>query len=345
LLIIASSILSGCSETATKQPKEKETTDWNEIRGATQGTTYSVILDDPQGVISKADLDSILHDFDMSLSTYIDNSVISKINNAEEKVSFKDKQRYFERCYQISKKVYEKTNGAFDPTVFPLVKAWGFFKEDAPIPTKKELDSLLNFVGFGNSSHQAEFSGETGSFVKFSPSFRLDFNAIAQGYSVDVLAEYVERKGIQNYYLEIGGEIVVKGTNREDKKWRIGIDSPNQQEGTRVLDNVVNISDKAIATSGNYRKFYVKNGVKYAHTIDPKTGAPVQHTLLSASVIAETCAEADAYATAFMVMGVDKSMEFVQENPDLDLDIYLLYDDGTGTIQRRMTSGFEQYLK
>lgn len=346
LLIIASSLLFGCSESTTNQPEKKEKSQWNEIHGATQGTTYSAILDDPQGVIKKEDLDSILHNFDLALSTYMDNSAISKVNDADtDTISFSDQQGYLEQCYNISRTVFKNTDGAFDPSVFPLVKAWGFFKEDAPIPTQSQLDSLLNSVGFGKNLHQFIFSEGKGICIKSDPSFRLDFNAIAQGYSVDVLADYVDSKGIKNYYLEIGGEIVVKGTNRENVKWRIGIDSPNQKEEIRVLDNVVNISDKALATSGNYRKFYIKDGVKYAHTINPKSGAPVQHSLLSASVIAETCAEADAYATAFMVMGVEKSMDFVQENQDLGLDIYLLYDDGTGAIQRRMTEGFEDYLK
>jgi thiamine biosynthesis lipoprotein len=136
----------------------------------------------------------------------------------------------------------------------------------------------------------------------------------------------------------------VKGKNREGVKWRLGIDAP-KFDGQREVENVVHLSDKAIATSGNYRKYYEKDGVKYAHTIDPTTGKPVQHSLLSATVIAETCGEADAYATAFMVLGVQKTLDFVERNPDLKLDVYLLYDDGSGSIQRAMSKGFENYLK
>ncbi|MCR9172573.1 MAG: FAD:protein FMN transferase [bacterium] len=342
MLLILSSLLIGCNSTQKKETAKEE---WREIRGETQGTTYGVILKDPADKIRKVALDSILHDFDMALSTYIDESQISAINNGSDTIHFTDEFGYFLDCFKISQEVFEKSNGAFDPTVFPLVKAWGFFKEEAPIPTQSELDSILTFVGLGNPLFKAKFVERRGTFVKEHPSFRLDFNAIAQGLSVDVLADYLKRNGIQDYYLEIGGEIVVKGKNRENEKWRIGIDSPQQEEGKRVINNVVHITDKAIATSGNYRKFYIKDGVKYAHTIDPKTGSPVQHSLLSASVIANSCAEADAYATAFMVMGVEKSMEFVQNHPELDLDIYLLYDDGTGEILSEMTDGFGAYLK
>ncbi|MDB2657354.1 FAD:protein FMN transferase [Crocinitomicaceae bacterium] len=335
-------LIVGCTSTNSEEATKE---DWNEIQGNTQGTTYGVILNDPQGKVQKTALDSILHDFDLALSTYIDSSLISGINDASMTYIFDDDFGYFGTCYEKSAQISELTNGAFDPTVFPLVKAWGFFKEEAPIPEQNEIDSLLEFVGFNKELHTCMLSPPRVSFTKRNPSFKLDFNAIAQGYSVDILAQYLNKKGIKNYYLEIGGEIVVKGKNRENKRWRIGIDSPKQKQGTRVLDNVVNISNKAIATSGNYRKFYIKDGVKYAHTIDPKTGKPVQHSLLSATVIANSCADADAYATAFMVMGVEKSMEFVEANPKLGLDVYLLYDDGTGVIQRKMTQGFEKYLK
>lgn len=341
MLLILSSLLVGCSTNSELSEKEG----WNEIQGKTQGTTYAVILNDPESKINKEDLDVILRNFDLALSTYIDESTISTINNGVDSIPFTDEHGYFNRCYEISGKVYEKSDGAFDPTVFPLVKAWGFFKEEAPIPTQEELDSLLTFVGFGKPLHSCLVVNNKGLFTKENPSFRMDFNAVAQGMSVDVLAEYLNENGIKNYYVEIGGEIVIRGKNRENKKWRIGIDSPNQKEGKRVINNIVHVSNKAIATSGNYRKFYVKDGIKYAHTIDPKTGKPVQHSLLSATVIANNCADADAYATAFMVMGVDKTMRLVKKHPELGLDVYLLYDNGKGEIASKMTKGFRSYLK
>ncbi|XOV68441.1 MAG: FAD:protein FMN transferase [Fluviicola sp.] len=347
LLLILSSLFVGCtSDTAenTKKEKENDTANegWNQIEGSTQGTTYGVILEDPNRIIQKAALDSILHDFDLALSTYIDSSVISYVNRSDAP-SFRDPHGYFENCWNISKEVSKNTKGAFDPTVFPLVEAWGFFGDSLQTPTDEALNGILQRVGFEN----CELNRMSTKILSVSkqPGAELDFNAVAQGYAVDVLADYLDQKGIKNFYVEIGGEVVVKGNNREGMKWRIGIDSPQQEEGKRVIENIVNISDKAIATSGNYRKFYMKDGVKYAHTINPTTGKPVQHSLLSASVIANTCAEADAYATAFMVMGVERSMEFVKNNSHLGLEIYLVYDDGSGRLQREITSGFEKYLK
>ncbi len=346
LLLILSSLIVGCTSNNSDQSTKEG---WNEIRGNTQGTTYGIILNDPKGNITKSDLDSILHDFDMLFSSYIDSSVIGMFNGGFDTVTFMDHTGQFETLMRKSQEVCRLTHGAFDPSVYPLVKAWGFFGDALSTPSDSKLDSLRNNVGFNSSRYfyANNHDGAAGFNVLFKTNseFRIDFNAIAQGYSVDVLSAYLTRKGIKDYYVEIGGEIVVHGKNRENKDWRIGIDSPNQKEGKRVLENVVNISNKAIATSGNYRKFYVKDGVKYAHTIDPNTGKPVQHSLLSATVIANSCAEADAYATAFMVMGVEKSMKFVQSHPKLRLDIYLLYDDGSGNIQRKMSKGFKKYLK
>lgn len=343
MLSILSSILIGCSPSETP---ESDTEDgWIDIRGNTQGTTYQVILFDRDKTVGKAELDSILYDFDMALSTYIDSSIISYINNTDTAV-FEDQHGYLINCLRKSLKVYDKTGGAFDPSVYPLVKAWGFFGDSLQTPSDNELEEILNSVGLNESNFLFSEKTEENSnlFIRKKSDFKLDFNAIAQGYAVDVLADHIDDHGISNYYIEIGGEIIVKGENRDLVNWRLGIDVP-KFEGQREIENVVNLTDKAIATSGNYRKYYVKDGVKYAHTINPQTGRPVQHSLLSATVIAETCAEADAYATAFMVMGVDASLQFVKDHPELDLDIYLLYDDGSGTIQRAMSDGFDKYLQ
>lgn len=342
LSIIASSLLIGCTSKETEQSTDST---WRQIQGQTQGTTYGVILDDPNKKIQKDDLDSILHDFDLALSTYIDNSVVSEINNGKQTIIIKDSHGYFEWCYEKSQEVFENTQGAFDPSVFPLVKAWGFFGDSLIRPSRTELDSIITFVGFGKPLHDCLIHDSRVAFTKSNPSFRMDFNAIAQGLSVDVIAKYLDANGIQDYYVEIGGEIVVKGKNNEAIDWRIGVDSPIQKGNSRTVENVVNISNKAIATSGNYRKFYVQDGVKYAHTINPKTGEPVQHSLLSATVIANSCAEADAYATAFMVIGVDEAMQFVQNHPELELELYLLHDDSESGIERTMTKGFKKYLK
>lgn len=342
--VILSSLLISCNSKEEKQEKKEK---WHEIAGETQGTTYQIILNDLDRKISKQAIDSILHNFDLSLSTYIDNSVVSIINASEDSIHVMDSSRYFAKCYIMSRKIYELTDGAFDPSVYPLVKAWGFYGDELWVQSDANVSEILTSVGFEDQKHHELNAVNIYEleFLKYNNNFKLDFNAIAQGLSVDVLADYLDEHGIKNYFIEIGGEIKVKGKNTKNGLWRIGVDSPNQEDGKRIIENIVNISDKAIATSGNYRKFYLKDGVKYAHTINPKTGKPVQHSLLSASVIANSCAEADAYATAFMVMGVEKSMQFVKDHPELNLEIYLLHDEGNGEVQRSMSPGFQKYLK
>ena len=316
-----------------------------EISGETQGTTYQIIVVGTDVDIQKEEIDEIFKGFDASLSTYVKSSVISKLNANQNQVTVKDPSGYFKECYELSSDIFDKTNGLFDPSVFPLVKGWGFMENMESPLTKNEVDSILQFVSFEKDEHHnISFNGDAIS-IKKTPQFRIDFNAIAQGLSVDVIDEFLSSKGCENYYIEIGGEVRVRGTNREGEKWRIGVDSPIQKEGERTLENIIHISDKGIATSGNYRKFYVKDGVKYAHTLNPKTGYPVEHSLLSATVIAETTAKADAYATAFMVMGTEKALQFVEEHLDEKLEVYLLYADEDGELQRAMSPGFKNFLK
>ncbi len=344
LCVILSSFFYACT---TEPAKETPKVVWHQIVGETQGTTYTLILEDTDRKVQKQAIDSILNRFDLSLSTYIDNSIISSINEAVDSIRLVDSSRFFARCYTMSSKIYELTEGAFDPSVYPLVKAWGFYGDELWLQSDQDVSEILKHVSFEDGKlHRCNFQGEHEiQFYKNDSKFKLDFNAIAQGFSVDVIAEYLNDLGIKNYYVEIGGEITVKGKNKDKVNWRIGVDSPNQKEGTRVIENVVHVTDKAIATSGNYRKFYEKNGVKYAHTIDPRIGKPVQHSLLSATVISSSCAQSDAYATAFMVMGVEKSMAFVKKHPELELEIYLIYDTGNGTLKHTMSAGFKKYLK
>ena len=181
-------------------------------------------------------------------------------------------------------------------------------------------------------------------FFKMKPGFRLDFNAVAQGLSVDVLADFIRSKGIKNFYVEVGGELVVSGKNREKKDWRIGIDSPIENSQERVLDNIIEISDCGLATSGNYRKFYVQDGKKYAHTIDPRTGSPVNHSLLSATVICKSAGLADAWATAFMVMGKDRAIELLEKDNSDELEVYFIYDKGGDEFGYCMTPGFKKHI-
>jgi thiamine biosynthesis lipoprotein len=316
------------------------------ISGETQGTTYQVIIVDEDVQVGKEDIDSVLHAFDQSLSTYVEDSKISQLNNGSGRIQVQDPTGFFRRCYKISSEVYSKTEGRFDPSVYPLVEGWGFMNDMETPLSQQGVDSLLVYVGFEKGKHHTITFGKNENILldKFTPEFKLDFNAVAQGLSVDVLCDYLKSLNHEHFYVEIGGEIRVSGKNRDEVDWRIGIDSPIQNETTRTIENVVQISDRAIATSGNYRKFYIIDGVKYSHTINPITGFPVSHSLLSASVIADDCADADAYATAFMVMGVEQTIKFVEANPDLNLEVYLLYEDENGSLSRKMTDGFSQYL-
>lgn len=319
---------------------------YSEITGETQGTTYTILLVGEGEKVEKEEIDSIFSGFDQALSTYIPSSVISQINTASDSIRILDPTGYFKTCYQLSQTIYESSNGAFDPSVFPLIKAWGFMDNMETPPLDEQIDSILQFVSFEkNRLHRIEFKGNEIVVKKSNTGFKLDFNAIAQGYSVDVVADFLREKRYRNFYVEIGGEVVVEGTNRTGDPWRIGIDAPKEEMENRELENILHVTDVAIATSGNYRKFYEVDGVKYAHTLDPKNGKPVNHSLLSATVIAESAAVADAYATVFMVLGDTASIRFVNEHPELNLEVYLLSADSLGGIKRLMSDDFSRFFK
>lgn len=315
----------------------------NEIQGTTQGTTFTIKTSEDSLFISTSEITLMLAAFDQELSGYIDTSLLSQFN-AGEIIDFQN-TRFFKPCYALSYDVFTKTNGFFDPSVFPLVRAWGFFKDPTHPPSKVEIDSILQFTGFLQGTHHAI---EKGQLVKLNPGFQLDFNAVAQGYSVDVIADFLDEKGQKDYYIEIGGELRLKGKNTEGNNWIIGIDVPAEENdgnsAARELENYISLSNVGLATSGNYRKFYEKDGKKYSHTLDPLTGYPVVHNLLSATVIADNAALADAYATAFMVMGVEETMKFISEHPQLGLAVYLLYQNSAGRIERVYSKGMEDFF-
>lgn len=337
------SVLFSCGE----KNHSSESIEGHVILGEAQGTTYQIIVAEKELHFSKDEIDSLLNLFDQSLSTYVDSSVISQLNNGESTNTAIDPSGYLKRCYVKSQEVYTLTNGLFDPSVFPLVAGWGFMKEMGSPLSGQEVDSILQFVSFKQGQiHTMRFIGDSCLLEKNDPRFKMDFNAIAQGFSVDVVADFIRSKGHSNFYVEIGGEMIVSGNNRSGEAWKIGIDAPVEQseDGVRKLENVIKITDKAIATSGNYRKFYEVDGKKYAHTLHPKTGFPVEHSLLSATVVAEDCATADAFATAFMVMGVEETKKFLQKHKGLKLDVYLLYDND-GEIKRYSTEGMKNYFR
>jgi thiamine biosynthesis lipoprotein len=304
--------------------------------GFAQGTTYSVVYVNNKKIspdLLKAELENILTDFDMSLSIYKDSSVISRLNRNEDILP----DEYFKEVFQKSLQISEITDGAFDITVGPLVKAWGFGPDSHKNFSESKRDSLMKLVGMDKVSIVNE------RLVKTDPAINLDVNAIAQGYSVDVLCRYLDKKGFKNYLVEIGGEVRAKGT-KAGAHWRIGIDKPvdNNNSPGESLQAIIRISDKALATSGNYRKFYVEDGIKYSHTIDPKTGYPAKNRLLSATIIADDCATADGIATACMVMGKEKAIEFIIGHPEFNA--YFVYSDDSGNFSTWYSESLKEFI-
>lgn len=298
------------------------------------GTYFHIVYEHPKGNDLIVEIEDELHRLDMSLSTYKKESVLSKVNTNQPVVL----DDLFVNVYKKSKEISELTGGAFDPTVAPLVNAWGFGFKKKEFVTAALIDSLMDFVGYEKSQlTDAEIR-------KTDKRLMLDFSAIAKGYAVDVIGDFLAEEGCENYMVEIGGEVVAHGKNKDGVFWRIGINEPNDNEpvAPSELQAIVSLQNKALATSGNYRNFYIEDGVKYAHTIDPKTGYPVNHSLLSATVLANDCMTADALATALMVLGVDKAKQLVEKLEGVQ--VFLIYDEGNSENEVIMTEGFEQYI-
>jgi thiamine biosynthesis lipoprotein len=309
---------------------------FNSFNGFIQGTTYSIVFENQEHLNPldlRSEVEKILHDFDMSLSLYVDSSVVSKVNRNEPVVP----DSFFIDVFNKSRIISQLTGGAFDVTVGPLVKAWGFGPDSHKSFSESKRDSLLKLIGM------EKVDIRNGEVVKSDPRMSLDFNAIAQGYSVDVICRYFDRLGKKNYLVEIGGEVRVKG-DKNGKLWRIGIDRPvdNNMMPGNDLEAVIGLKNRSLATSGNYRKFYVENGIKYSHTIDPKTGYPAKNQLLSASILAADCATADGIATACMVMGKDKTIEFLGLHPEFEG--YLIYSDDSGNFKTWASESLKKYI-
>ncbi len=294
-----------------------------EITGETMGTTYSIRYYGLNEELLKPSIDSLLKVVNQSLSTYIQNSTISLFNQADSISSF---DSYFRTNFDKALEVYQKSDGSFDATVMPLVNAWGFgFKKMETQVDSSLIDSLLNFVG----SDKVFIVNE--KVCKSKKGVMLDFSALAKGFGVDEVARLMVRRGMQNFMIEIGGEVVCRGKKNDGSNWVIGVEKPiNDVSGTqRAVELIIPLENAAMATSGNYRNFYIRNGKKYAHEIDPKTGYPVDHNLLSATVIANDCMTADAWATAFMVMGLEKSKKLLSALPELDVFFIYANEDGS----------------
>ena len=289
--------------------------------GEAQGSYYHIQYLSENGENYKSQIDSILLEVDSSLSIYKDYSLISKLNKRDNIKT----DTLFNVVFLGAQKVFVESEGNFDCSVSPLVNAWGFYKNklgDSLVIDSAKFRKILPYVGFDKISLIAD------SLV-LPKGMSLDFNPIAQGYTVDIIAQFLESKGDSNYLVEVGGELLAKGKNADGNIWRVGVDKPTEDIDTQErFQFILDLENKALATSGNYRKFYEQDGVKYAHTINPFTGFPAQNRLLSVTVIHDNCMLADAYATAFMVMGVKQSKQFV--NAHSEIEIYLVYTGKDG---------------
>lgn len=266
------------------------------------------------------DIESLLSDVDFSLSPFNEKSIITAVNsNRPVKLN-----SMFTDVITLSQKISYDTDGAFDITVAPLVNAWGFGFKHGTMPDSAKVDSLCQLVGY------QKICIKNGRIVKSDPRMMLDCSSIAKGYGCDVIARFLQSRGVSNFMIEIGGEIVARGISPKGKPWKIGITKPSDDSlnVNQEIQTIINVTDMAMATSGNYRNFYYKNGRKYAHTIDPATGYPVQHTILSSTVIARDCATADAYATAFMVMGLPRAKALLERTPEIMAYFICSGDDG-----------------
>lgn len=313
--------------------RRNQQNDYNSITGFVFGTVYNITYQ-YKGDLS-SEIEAELKRFDFSLSPFNDSSVISRVNRNEELVT----DTFFQKCFNRSMEISRETKGAFDITVAPLANAWGFGFKKGAFPDSLMIDSLLQITGYD------KVKLVDGKVIKDDPRMMLSCSAVAKGYSVDVVAHFLDSKGIKNYIVDIGGEVVVKGKNSQGGLWRVGINKPIDDSLSRQKDlqTILEITNAGLATSGNYRNYYYKDGKKYAHTIDPRTGYPVQHSILSSTVIAKDCMTADALATAFMVMGLEEAEKFCKADPNINA--YFIYSGKDGKFETYFTEGMKKYIK
>ena len=300
------------------------------LQGFAQGAGYAVTYYDMEGRDFQSGVDSIFHAVDMSVNLWVDNSVICKVNRNEDVIL----DNIFIDNFNIAQKAAQLSDGYFDPSISPLVGAWGFSAKNGDSITPQLIDSLRLLVDY------RKVRIEDGKVIKENPAMQLDFNAIAQGYTSDLIGAYLESKGIKDYIVDVGGEIMARGGKPDGSSWVVGIEKPAANwDSDRVLQQRVELRDKGIVTSGSYRKYVERDGKRYSHCIDPKTGYPVQHNLLSATVIAETSVWADALASICMVMGMERSLEIINS---LDgVEAYYIFVNDQNELETFATEGFK----
>lgn len=320
---------------------------YSSLTGETMGTYYKITYDRTPYELDQEEVDQLLVHINNEVSTYIDTSIISRFNQATRVLELDANQLYstledntsghFMANFMAAKEIYKLTKGYFDPTVMPLVNYWGFgYSEKKKVSAVDSIivDSLLQLVGFEKVEVQMQNSIQ---IKKDSPGVQLDFSALAKGYAVDKISELLEQNGVNHYMVDIGGEIRAKGLNAKQKCWTIGVNVPTEDARFQDVHTAMELNNKAVATSGNYRNFYEVNGVKYSHTISPDTGFPERNNLLSASIFAEDCMTADAFATACMTMGLDLAYELISRRDELEA--FFIYGKPDGSMDVKYTSG------
>ena len=324
IFIISALLLISCKE----QPKKTN------YSGITQGSYFSITYYDESGRTFESEFDSIFDAVENSVSLWDENSIIRKVNRNEDVVV----DKVFRDNFEWAKKASEFSDGAFDATIGPLVAAWGFHYKKEMEMTPAMVDSIRQLVDF------KKIEIIDNKIVKAKPNMTLDFNAVAQGYTADLIGTFLEEKGVTNYLVDVGGEIMARGGKPNGENWIIGIEKPSENyDSERNVQLKITLKDKGIVTSGNYRKYIEKDGVRYSHSIDPKTGYPVPQNLLSATVIADNAAWADCLASICMIVGKDKALQMLEDSADIEG--YLIFVDEDGTIKTTSTSGFKEYIK
>ena len=313
-----------------------------EIKGEAQGTFYTIKYLSPDGreILDKAYFDRLFARIDSSLSIYKDYSLVNEFNRSDSMVI---SDPWFIQMVLQSDKIYRESDGEFDPTVVHLVNAWGFGPSSRNYVGQVPLDSLMKITGWDKIEFKMLPDGKM-LLKKKVKGVIIGFNAIAQGYAADIIGEGLEKHGIKNYLVDAGGELKASGHNRLGESWKIGIDRPvSASLKDREIVAIFPLENRSVSTSGSYRKYYEINGVKYSHAISPKTGRPVEHNLLSVTVVADSCSLADGYSTAIMIMGVGKGKEFLKKHPELEA--YLIFSDSKGNLQTYVTRQMGTVLK
>jgi FAD:protein FMN transferase len=314
------------------QWRNRDTKKMIRIEGETMATTYHITYFDGKGRNFKKSVDSLMVLVNKSINTYDPTAEISVFNRSNRGIKFG--LPYLSAPLETARAVNQASGGAFDPTVMPLVNAWGFGPEKQTLPDSARIDSLRQLVGFDKVRFDRD------SLVKIEPRVQLDFGGIGQGYGADVIANFLQSKGVENMFVELGGEGLALGVNTESgNSWQIGILDPVD---TKKFKAYLKLSGRAFTTSGNYYNYREVNGQRYSHTIDPKTGYPAHRAILSASVFAKDCTTADAWATSLMVMGHEKAIELLKDHKELDA--FLVYSTPTG-VETYVTGGIAQQLE